>query len=60
LKQLGRRLDSLEEAMERAREEKRRRSDRINWCLTAVAWMLYVVAMTTYVVLAATGNLHQH
>jgi hypothetical protein len=71
LKALERRIESLERGSERdrerareekdqAREDKRRRSERWSYVSAAVFWTLYVIAMTTYVVLAATGNLHHH
>src|ERR1700761_9271224 len=71
LKALERRLDSIEKGLERdrekareekdqSREERRRRSERWTYVSGAVCWTIYVVAMTTYVVLAATGNLHHH
>ncbi len=71
LKSLERRIESIERGLERdrervqeekdqAREEKRSRSERWGYLTGAVLWTLYVVAMTTYVVLAATGNLHHH
>jgi hypothetical protein len=71
LQSLERRIDSLEkqlerdrrrvgEERERAREEKDRRwHRRMDWSMWAW-WTLYVIALTTYVVLAATGDLHHH
>jgi hypothetical protein len=71
LKASERRIESLErgskrdrerarEEKDQAREEKRRRSERWTYISAAAFWTLYVIAMTTYVVLAATGNLHHH
>lgn len=71
LKALERRIESLERGSERdrervreekdqAREDKRQRSERWGYVSAAAFWTLYVIAMTTYVVLAATGNLHHH
>ncbi|HEY5333983.1 MAG TPA: hypothetical protein VIJ21_10595 [Solirubrobacterales bacterium] len=71
LKQLERRVDSLEKGLERervraqeerdtAREEKVRRRN-LRWNLSMVAlWTVYVAAITTCIVLAATGHLHHH
>ena len=60
LKQLERRVDSLEKGLERAREEEQRRWNRRMGLAAAVYWTFYVVALTTWVVLAATGHLHHH
>jgi hypothetical protein len=50
----------VREEKDQAREGKQRRSERWAYLTGAAFWTLYVVAMTTYVVLAATGNLHHH
>jgi hypothetical protein len=64
LKSLERRIDSLQKQVDdaelRSREERRQRSDRLNWWFATIAWTLYVIAMTTCVVLGATGQLHHH
>jgi hypothetical protein len=64
LKELGRRIDSLQRDLERDREraeaeKNRNRELRVRF-LGIALWTFYVVAMTAYVVLAATGNLHHH
>ena len=60
LKELGRRIDSLERDRDRAQEEKDRRwNQRANFYV-GVLWTLYVAALTTMIVLGATGHLHHH
>jgi hypothetical protein len=60
LKALERRVDSLENDRERAREEKDRRWNRRADLMLALLWTFYVAALTTMIVLAATGHLHHH
>jgi hypothetical protein len=57
---LGRRIDSIEREQERVKEETQRRRDQRRQFELVAMWTLFVIAMTTYVVLAATGNLHHH